>query len=90
MIEDTRGYFFDSISRYETKVSDEITIYLVHLLNSFCKELPIDCFGIMYLDTSRIDRIIVLNLGEIVEEGRHEELIEKGGLYTKLATITIK
>jgi len=36
------------------------------------------------------DRIIVLNLGEIVEEGRHEELIKKGGLYTKLATITIK
>jgi ATP-binding cassette, subfamily B, bacterial MsbA len=36
------------------------------------------------------DRIVVFNLGEIVEEGHHNELIKKGGLYTKLATITIK
>ncbi|MFH0887713.1 MAG: ABC transporter ATP-binding protein [Planctomycetota bacterium] len=36
------------------------------------------------------DRIVVLNIGEIVEEGRHDELIKRGGLYTKLATITIR
>ncbi len=33
------------------------------------------------------DRIIVLNGGRIVEEGTHEELLEKKGLYWKLYTL---
>jgi ATP-binding cassette subfamily B protein len=32
----------------------------------------------------RADRIIVLNDGEIVEEGTHDELMEKSGLYSQL------
>jgi len=32
----------------------------------------------------RADRIIVLNKGEIVEEGTHEELMEKSGMYSQL------
>ena len=30
------------------------------------------------------DRIYVLNHGKIVEQGKHDELIAKGGLYTRL------
>ncbi len=30
------------------------------------------------------DRILVVQRGKIVEEGSHEELLEKGGLYTRL------
>ena len=30
------------------------------------------------------DRIIVLQQGEVVEEGNHDQLMEKGGLYAKL------
>ncbi len=33
------------------------------------------------------DQILVLRHGEIIESGRHEELVERGGLYAKLARI---
>lgn len=32
------------------------------------------------------DQILVLDHGEIVERGRHDSLLEKGGLYARLAT----
>ncbi|MCS7120670.1 MAG: ABC transporter ATP-binding protein [Nitrososphaerota archaeon] len=35
------------------------------------------------------DRVIVIDKGKIVEEGTHEELLSKGGLYAKLYEIQI-
>ena len=36
------------------------------------------------------DKIIVLNKGEKVEEGSHEELLRLGGLYSQLYKIYMK
>lgn len=33
------------------------------------------------------DRIVVMDAGQIVEEGPHEDLIRKGGLYARLASL---
>jgi ABC-type transport system involved in Fe-S cluster assembly fused permease/ATPase subunit len=35
----------------------------------------------------RADRILVLHKGTIIEEGRHEDLLDKRGLYHLLYTL---
>jgi ATP-binding cassette subfamily B multidrug efflux pump len=32
----------------------------------------------------KMDRIIVLNKGQIIEQGTHQELLEKNGMYASL------
>jgi ATP-binding cassette subfamily B protein len=33
------------------------------------------------------DRILVLDCGRIVEEGTHDSLVQRGGLYARLARL---
>ncbi len=35
----------------------------------------------------RADRIVVVEDGRVVEEGRHADLLAKGGLYARLAKL---
>jgi ATP-binding cassette subfamily B protein len=35
----------------------------------------------------KADRIVVMDEGRVVEEGRHAELVARGGLYARLAAL---
>lgn len=52
------------------------------------KDRGITCIVIAHrLSTIRdCDEIIVMNKGQVVERGKHDELMKKGGLYTELIT----
>ena len=39
---------------------------------------------LLLIDFQKADQIIVLEKGEIVEQGSHQELLKKGGFYKNL------
>ena len=56
---------------FETLSKDRTTLVIAHRLAT----------------VKKADRIIVLDKGQIVGEGTHEELVKKGGLYARLANL---
>ncbi len=52
----------------ECLISDRTTLVIAHRLST----------------VQNADRILVINRGQIVEQGTHEQLIKSGGLYTEL------
>ena len=58
----------------EHLMQDHTTLVIAHRLSTVMKA----------------DRIVVLDEGKIVDIGRHDELIRKGGLYARLADLQFK
>jgi len=61
-----------------------------HLLKNICQGKYTVILVAHRLSTARVaDKIVVLDKGRIVEEGTHEELLRRGGLYAKLYKMQI-
>lgn len=77
--------FDDSLSAVDTKTDFEIR-----------KRLKENVSSTTFIITHRVasaktaDKIIVLDEGKVLEEGTHEELLKKDGLYKRIASIQSK
>ena len=58
----------------EKLMSERTSIVIAHRLSTIC----------------RADKILVLHRGQVREEGRHEELLARGGLYYRLHQLQYK
>jgi ATP-binding cassette subfamily B protein len=72
--------FDDSLSAVDT----ETDIQIRRALNDYWKDTTVFIITHRITTAMEADKIIVLDKGEILEMGRHNELLEKGGLYSKL------
>ncbi|MCJ7685393.1 MAG: ATP-binding cassette domain-containing protein, partial [Desulfobacteraceae bacterium] len=70
----------DALSMVDTRTEEEI---LNRILNLRCNKTNL-IVSHRVSTISRADRIVVLDKGELVEEGNHDSLIALGGVYATL------
>lgn len=58
--------------------------YVQHAVNELVKNRTVVVIAHKLKTVRNADRILVIDAGRIVEEGRHEALLAKGGLYAKM------
>ena len=70
----------DALSMVDTRTEEEILNQILHLRHNKTNLIVSHRVS----TTSRADRIVVLDRGELVEEGNHDGLIALGGVYATL------
>jgi len=72
--------FDDSLSAVDTKTEQEIISFLEDSLSQKTTIMVTHRLNIL----SEFDRVIVLEQGKIIEQGSHEDLIKKDGVYAQI------
>ena len=72
--------FDDALSALDTQTENE----LLNNLESHSKDSTVIFISHRVSTIRNANRIFVINMGEIVEKGSHNELLTKGGLYAEL------
>lgn len=89
-----RALYFEPEILILDEPTSSVDSYTEHLIQKGIKELLKNSTSLIIahrLSTIKdCDKIIVLHKGKIVEMGKHEELLEKKGLYAKLWELQIK
>jgi ABC-type multidrug transport system fused ATPase/permease subunit len=65
-------------------LDSEAEASIMATLNRLKRDMTILIVGHHLKAISGVDRIVVINKGEVVEDGSHEELISSRGLYSSL------
>ncbi len=65
-------------------LDSEIEAAIQNSLKTLMKEKTVLAIAHRLSTIAELDRLIVIDNGEIVEEGSHEELLKKNGLYSRL------
>lgn len=81
LLHDTPVYIFDEVTSNIDVESEE---KIVGEIRALAETRLVLFISHRLANVKDAGRILVLNQGQLVEEGRHEELLEKGGMYSAL------
>lgn len=84
LLHDTPIYIFDEASSNIDVESEEI---IMEVIRELAGEKTVLLISHRLANVEKSDRIYVLKDGEIAEEGRHEKLLEKNGVYAEMYRI---
>lgn len=81
LLHDTPIYIFDEASSNVDVESEEA---IMEQINALAKEKTVILISHRLANVTSVDRIFVMDQGNIVESGTHKELMDKAGIYARM------
>lgn len=81
LLHDTPIYIFDEASSNVDVESEEA---IMEQINALAKERTVILISHRLANVTSVDRIFVMDQGNIVESGTHKELMDKAGIYARM------